>query len=175
MTRRVLVAGIGNIFQSDDAFGVEVATLLATRTLPPGVRVEDFGIRGVHLAYELLEGYDGLVIIDAVPMGEPPGTLAVIAPELDTAGTSGTAGTRETTAETPVVDAHTMNPDVVLATLRHLGGSVEQILIVGCQPADLGDGMGLTPAVAAAVEGAAHLCFQLVSEMVEPVTKGAFP
>jgi hydrogenase maturation protease len=169
MTRRVLVAGIGNIFQSDDAFGVEVATLLAARTLPPGVRVEDFGIRGVHLAYELLEGYDGLVLVDAVPMGEPPGTLAVIAPELDSGATSETAG------DLPVVDAHTMNPDVVLATLRRLGGSVEEILIVGCQPADLRDGMGLTPAVAAAVGDAAQLCFQLVSEMVEPVTKGAFP
>jgi hydrogenase maturation protease len=169
MTRRVLVAGIGNIFLSDDAFGVEVATLLATWTLPPGVRVEDFGIRGVHLAYELLEGYEGLVLIDAVPMGEPPGTLAVIEPELDTGDTSETAG------GPPVVDAHTMNPDVVLATLRRLGGSVEKILIVGCQPADLQDGMGLTPAVAAAAGDAAHLCLQLVSEMLEPVTKGAFP
>jgi hydrogenase maturation protease len=168
MTRRVLVAGIGNIFQSDDAFGVEVAALLAARTLPPGVRVEDFGIRGVHLAYELLEGYEGLVIIDAVPMGEPPGTLAVIEPELDPGASSESAG------EVSVVDAHTMNPDVVLATLRRLGGSVERILIVGCQPADLQDGMELTPAVAAAVENAAELCVQLVSEMVEPVTKGAF-
>jgi hydrogenase maturation protease len=168
MRRRVLVAGIGNIFQSDDAFGVEVATLLAGRTFPPGVRVEDFGIRGVHLAYELLEGYDGLVLIDAVPMGEPPGTLAVIAPELDMGGGGETAG------DVPAVDAHTMNPDVVLATLRRLGGSVGEILIVGCQPADLRDGMGLTPPVAAAVGAAAQLCFQLVSEMVEPVTKGAF-
>src|ERR1700678_2794297 len=101
MTRRVLIAGIGNIFQSDDAFGVEVATLLATRTLPPSVRVEDFGIRGVHLAYELLEGYDGLVMIDAVPMGEPPGQLAVIEAQLDAAGTDESAG------GAPVVDAHT--------------------------------------------------------------------
>jgi hydrogenase maturation protease len=168
MTPRVLVAGIGNIFQSDDAFGVEVATALAARTLPPGVRVEDFGIRGMHLAYELLEGYDGLVIIDAVPMDEPPGTLSVIEPVLETGADNEIAG------DVPVVDAHTMNPDVVLATLRRLGGSVERILIVGCQPADLQDGMGLTPAVAAAVEDAAQLCFQLVSEMLEPVTKGAF-
>jgi hydrogenase maturation protease len=167
MTRRVLVAGIGNVFQSDDAFGVEVATLLAARTLPPGVRVEDFGIRGLHLAYELLEGYDGLIIIDAVPMSEPPGTLAVIAPEFDTVTSSETAG------EAPVVDAHTMNPDVVLATLRRLGGSVGKILIVGCQPATLQDGMGLTPSVAAVVGDAALLCVQLVSEMIEPVTKGA--
>jgi len=174
MTRRVLVAGIGNIFQTDDAFGVEVATLLATRTLPPGARVEDFGIRGLHLAYELLEGYDGLVIVDAVPMGEPPGTLAVIAPEPDSAGSNDTAGESDTADEMAVVDAHTMNPDVVLATLHRLGGSVEKILIVGCQPADLRDGMGLTPAEAAAVDDAAQLCFHLVSEMVEPVTKGAF-
>ena len=73
------------------------------------------------------------------------------------------------------MDAHTMNPEVVLATLRRLGGSVEKIFVVGCQPADLRDGMGLTPAVAAAVGDAAHLCVELVSEMVEPVTKGAFP
>jgi hydrogenase maturation protease len=159
----VLVAGIGNIFQTDDAFGTEVANRLVTRSLPSGVRVEDFGIRGVHLAYELLDGYDSLILIDALPMGEPPGTLAVIEPELD-GGTSGSA---------PVVDAHTMSPDVVLATLARLGGSVRRIRIVGCQPADLRDGMGLTPPVAAAVEDAVELCCQLVAQIVDPAGKGA--
>ena len=123
----------------DDAFGVEVANRLADRALPAGVRVEDFGIRGVHLAYELLEGYDALVLIDAVPMGEPPGTLAVIEPELRRRRRQ-----RRATARLPAVDAHTMSPDVVLATLARLGGSVEQIVIVGCQPADLDEGMGLS-------------------------------
>src|SRR5665213_431336 len=99
MSRGVLVAGIGNIFQGDDAFGVEVVNHLAHHALPAGVRVEDFGIRGVHLAYELLEGYDGVVIIDAVPMGEPPGTLAVIAPELASGDGDEIAG------EVAVVDA----------------------------------------------------------------------
>ena len=80
---RVLVAGIGNIFLGDDGFGVEVADRLAGRTLPDGVQVADFGIRGVHLAYELLDGYDALVLVDAVPMGEPPGTVAIIEPELE--------------------------------------------------------------------------------------------
>jgi hydrogenase maturation protease len=168
MSRGVLIAGIGNIFQTDDAFGVEVANRLATRDLPAGVRVEDFGIRGVHLAYELLEGYDGLVLIDAVPMGEPAGTLAVIAPELGVAGTTGDE-------MAPVVDAHTMNPEVVLASLARLGGSVEQIFIVGCQPADLGEGMGLTPPVAAAVDGAVEMCLELASEIVELVGKGSHP
>jgi hydrogenase maturation protease len=160
----VLVAGIGNIFQTDDAFGSEVANRLATRALPSGVRVEDFGIRGVHLAYEILEGYDSLILIDALPMGQPPGTLAVIEPELD----DGTA-----TGSAPVVDAHTMSPDVVLATLARLGGSVRRIRIVGCQPADLRDGMGLTPPVAAVVGDAVELCCQVVAEIVEPVEKGA--
>jgi hydrogenase maturation protease len=166
MSRGVLVAGIGNIFQTDDAFGVVVAQRSATRTLPPGARVEDFGIRGVHLAYELLEGYHGLVLIDAVPMGEGAGTLAVIAPEVRREPMTGDD-------MAPVVDAHTMNPEVVLNTLARLGGSVEKIFIVGCQPADLQEGMGLTPAVAAAVDDAVEMCWQLVSEIVEPVGKGS--
>jgi hydrogenase maturation protease len=166
VSRGVLVAGIGNIFQTDDAFGVEVARRLTTRRLPPGARVEDFGIRGVHLAYELLEGYRGVVLIDAVPMGEPAGTLAVLAPEVR-------AEPRSADDMPPVVDAHTMNPEVVLHTLARLGGSVEKIFIVGCQPADLQDGMGLTPAVAAAVDEAVEMCCQLVSEIVEPVGKGS--
>ena len=166
MSRGVLVAGIGNIFQTDDAFGVEVAQRLATRTLPPGARVEDFGIRGVHLAYELLEGYDGLVLIDAIPLGEPAGTLAVIAPEVRPEPMTGDD-------MAPVVDAHTMNPEVVLTTLARLGGSVENIFIVGCQPANLQEGMGLTAAVAAAVDEAVEMCCQLVSEIVEPAGKGS--
>jgi hydrogenase maturation protease len=168
MSNGVLVAGIGNVFQTDDAFGVEVANRLSERPLPPGVRVEDFGIRGVHLAYELLGGYDGLVIIDAVPMGEPPGTLAIIEPEPDAAPTNGDDALA-------VVDAHTMNPDVVLGTLHHLGGSVERIFIIGCQPANLQDGMGLSPAVAAAVDDAAEMCRQLVSELLAPTEKGVHP
>jgi hydrogenase maturation protease len=166
VSRGVLVAGIGNIFQTDDAFGVEVVATLSQRPLPPGVRVEDFGIRGIHLAYELLEGYDALVIVDAVPMGEPPGTLAVISPALDPSA--------DTDADTavPAVDAHTMSPDVVLATLSRLGGSVGQVYIVGCQPADLQDGMGLTPAVLAAVGGAVDLCLELVTDIVQPAGKG---
>jgi len=162
----VLVAGIGNVFQTDDAFGVEVASRLAARTLPPGVRVEDFGIRGVHLAYELLEGYDALILIDAVPMGDAPGTLVVIEPEVDEDSSAAAE------AGVPAVDAHTMSPDVVLATLSRLGGSVGRIRIVGCQPADLQDGMGLTPAVEAAVDIALELCLELVADIVQLTGKG---
>jgi hydrogenase maturation protease len=165
-----LVAGIGNLFLTDDAFGIEVSRRLSARVLPDGVRVEDFGIRGIHLAYELLDGYDTLVLIDAVPMGEPPGTLAVIEPATPADGRQGPDG-----AALPAVDAHTMSPDVVLATLARLGGSVGRILIVGCQPAVLDEGMGLSPAVEGAVDGAVALCLQLLSDITHPVERGIHP
>jgi hydrogenase maturation protease len=167
VTRRVLVAGIGNIFLSDDAFGVEVAHRLSGRVLPAGVRVEDYGIRGVHLAYDLLEGYDALVLVDAVPMGEPPGTLAVIQPEPAALSPS----TPESCAPT-VVDAHTMSPDIVLATLTRLGGSVDRIVIVGCQPANLDEGIGLSPAVQGVVVAAVDLCLEVVAHIAQPAERG---
>ncbi|MGH9081715.1 MAG: hydrogenase maturation protease, partial [Acidimicrobiales bacterium] len=128
MRPRVLVAGIGNIFLSDDGFGVEVVNRLSEEPLPPGVRVTDVGIRGLHLAYELLDGYDAVILVDAVPMGEAPGTVAVIEPD-DLMTMPGD--------EAPVVDAHSMSPEAVLGTLTRLGGSVERLRVVGCQPADL--------------------------------------
>ncbi|HEV3265559.1 MAG TPA: hydrogenase maturation protease [Acidimicrobiales bacterium] len=165
MSRRVLVAGIGNIFMSDDGFGVEVANRLTERSFPPAVTVADFGIRGVHLAYELLDGYDALILIDAVPMGEAPGTVAVIEPD-----DIGRLATGEDTES--IVDAHSMSPDVVMATLSRLGGTVERILVVGCQPANLDEGMGLSAPVADAVDGAVELCLQLVSEVIQPAERG---
>jgi hydrogenase maturation protease len=143
----VLVAGLGNIFLGDDGFGVEVARRLQARTTPEGVRVADFGIRGVHLAYELLAGYDALVLIDAMPLGEEPGTVAVIEPDL----ASLSAG-RDPAA--PVMDAHSMDPAVVLGLLADLGGSIDRVLIVACQPAELAEGIGLSVPVAEAVDAA---------------------
>ncbi len=157
MTRQTLVAGIGNIFLSDDGFGVEVANHLKSRQMPEGVRVTDFGIRGVHLAYELLDGYDSLVLIDAVPMGEEPGTVAVIEPDV--------ASLQGNDAE--VMDAHSMNPAVVMGTLARLGGSVEKILIVGCQPGSLEEGIGLSGPVAAAVGPAVEMCCQVVANLYQ--------
>jgi hydrogenase maturation protease len=165
MSPSVMVAGIGNIFLGDDGFGVEVANRLAARPHPPGVRVEDFGIRGVHLAYELLDGYDALVLVDAVAMGEAPGVLAVIEPEPD-----GALATGDDAAH--VVDAHSMSPDVVLAVLARLGGSVDQIYVVGCEPASLEEGIGLSPEIAAAVDEAVDLCDRLVGDILEPSRKG---
>jgi hydrogenase maturation protease len=171
VTGRILVAGIGNVFLSDDAFGVEVSHLLARRALPDGVRVEDYGIRGIHLAYDLLEGYDALVLVDAVPMGEPPGTLVVMEPDpaigrptLSSSNSDGDSGV--------AVDAHTMSPDIVLATLARLGGSVDRIVIVGCQPGELDEGMGLSPAVQTAITAAVDLCVEVVADIFQPAERG---
>jgi hydrogenase maturation protease len=162
----VLLAGIGNIFLGDDGFGVEVAMRLGRQAVPDGVQVADYGIRGVHLAYELLDGYDTLVLVDAVPMGETPGTLAVIEPETPAAPVGGDD-------VAPVIDAHSMSPGVVLGMLAGLGGSVDRVVVVGCEPATLDEGIGLSPAVAAAVEPAVELCRGLLTEMTEPLAKDA--
>jgi hydrogenase maturation protease len=148
---RVLVAGIGNVFLGDDGFGVEVAHRLRRLALPESVRVEDFGIRGVHLAYELLDGYDTLVLVDAVSSGEEPGTLTLME-----------AGEDPSEAGPEGFDAHSMNPGVVLATLAHLGGRVGQVIVVGCEPAVLDEGMGLSPRVSAAVEPAVDMCREVL-------------
>lgn len=152
----ILVACVGNIFKSDDGFGVEVAARLAQRELPDGVRVVDFGIRSVHLVYELLGGYDALVLVDTVgQQSGPPGTLYVIEPDLPP---------RELSDEVPevVMDAHDLSPGGVMTLVPVLGGHVDRILVVGCQPETLDDGIGVSPAVAAALEPAADLVLDVV-------------
>jgi hydrogenase maturation protease len=151
---KVLVAGIGNIFFADDGFGVEVVRRLGACSVPPGTRVADYGIRGVHLAYELLDGYDLLVLVDAVPMGQSPGTVAVIEVDMDDLEATGDVA----------IDAHTMTPAAVLGTLNHLGGRVDRVLVVGCQPAVIGEGVGLSVTVAIAVDGAVDAVLSVLAD-----------
>ncbi|HYI36681.1 MAG TPA: hydrogenase maturation protease [Thermoleophilaceae bacterium] len=158
---RVLVAGIGNIFMADDGFGVEVARRLGGRPLPAGVEVKDFGIRGLDLVYALGEGYDAAVFVDAVPRGEPPGTLFVIEPDLDGAD------------EAPVaLDAHGMDPVKVIALAGQLGEAPKRILVLGCEPQVRMTGeeeevVGeLSPPVSAALDEAVRMVEELVTELV---------
>ena len=153
---RGLVAGIGNIFLGDDGFGVEVANRMAGRAMPDGIRVADFGIRGVHLAYELLEGYDVLVLVDAVPMGEAPGTVCVLEPDRASSAID---------PDAPAVEAHSMTPGTVLRMLSGLGAHVDRIYIVGCEPASVEEGIGLSAPVSAAVERAVAAVEALVAEL----------
>jgi hydrogenase maturation protease len=115
---RVLVAGVGNVFLGDDGFGVEVARAAGRRDPARLGPVGDFGIRGVHLAYELLEGYEAAILVDAAPRGEAPGTVYVIEPDLD-----GEPARRSRDGSGVLVDAHGMEPDAVFALLKALGGT----------------------------------------------------
>lgn len=165
MSKRILVAGVGNIFLTDDGFGVEVVRHLQGREMPAEVEVADFGIRGVHLAYQLMEGYDTLILIDAVPRDEEPGTLFVLEPDLDDAPPE--AADAIEAGAMPLVDAHGMEPGSMLTVLDLLGGKVDRVLVVGCQPADVTEGMGLTAAVEAAVPGAVEMVMDVISEEIE--------
>ena len=156
---RTLVAGIGNIFNRDDGFGVEVAQALLGTEMPSDVRVEDYGIRGVHLALELLEGYDLLILVDALATDDAPGTLVLLEPDPGDGHEAGRPG---------ALDAHTMDPVAVLAMVADMGGQVDRVLVVGCQPADIDEGIGLSPAVAAAVPPAVAMVQELVAERSVP-------
>ncbi|ORW08585.1 hydrogenase maturation protease [Mycobacterium kyorinense] len=143
MTARILVAGIGNIFLGDDGFGPEVMRYVCDRVAgSDGVRATDYGIGGMHLAYDLLDGWDALVLVDAVPNQGSPGTVHVF--EADHETLSSTAG----------LDGHSMDPAAVFASLRALGGVVPRTVVVGCEVADVTDGLGLSEIVQAAVPGA---------------------
>ena len=160
---RVLVAGLGNIFFGDDAFGVAVAKRLAEQGVPEGMRVADFGIRGIHLAYELLEeAYDLTVLADATARGGAPGTLYVIEPDLDRAAPAAPA----------VADAHGMSPDQVFAWLTRLGGRPGRVVVVGCEPARIDEGIGLSEPVASAVGEAVRLILDLVQRERPLATDG---
>lgn len=149
MNGRILVAGVGNIFFRDDGFGCEAARRLLAAELPEPVRVVDFGIRGMHLAYELLEGYDALVVLDALPRGGSPGDIVVLEVGPDDLASG-------------ELDPHGMAPAAVLASLGSLGGHVPPTYVVGCEPADVSEGLGLSPAVAAAADRAVEVVMDLL-------------
>jgi hydrogenase maturation protease len=158
MSRGVLVAGIGNLFLTDDGFGSEVARRLAGTPVPDGVTVVDYGIRGMHLAYDLLDGYDALIVVDALPGDGAPGELTVLEVGPDDLGEA-------------ELDAHGMAPVSVLASLGQLGGQLPPTYVVGCRPGDVGDGIGLTPAVAASVDGAVALVLEVLDARLDRTTE----
>ena len=147
---RILVAGIGNLFLGGDGFGVEVLRRLAQRSLPEGVRAVDFGIRGVDLTYALLEPWDAVIFVDATARGAAPGTLYVLEPR---------------PTGPPSIEAHAMDPARVLSLARELGEVPRTLRVVGCEPAAIDEGIGLSPRVAAAVDPALDRIESLVREL----------
>ncbi|MCV7197086.1 hydrogenase maturation protease [Mycobacterium angelicum] len=153
MTARILVAGIGNIFLGDDGFGSEV---VRHAELPQaGVRVIDYGIRGMHLAYDLLEEWDTLVLVDAVPSRGNPGTLHVFQAD------------HESGCRTAGLDGHSMDPETVFASLRALGGEPPYTVVVGCEAGSVEEGIGLTEPVAKAVPRAVRAVEKIVAALGE--------
>ncbi|MDQ3508112.1 MAG: hydrogenase maturation protease [Actinomycetota bacterium] len=161
MGRRVLIAGVGNIFLGDDGFGVEVVRRLSQRSLPDGVEVRDFGIRGMDLAYALQDDYEVVVFVDATPRGEKPGTVSLIEAEVEDDGEVS-------------LDTHGMDPVKVIKLSRALGAEPKRTLVVGCEPELIVGGedyddmvMELSEPVMAAVEGAVKMVESLVEEIHE--------
>jgi hydrogenase maturation protease len=169
MRPRVLVAGVGNIFLGDDAFGVEVAQRLLRRGLPDVVRVVDFGIRGLDLTYALLDGYEAVVLVDAIPRGGRPGTLYVL--EADPVAATGSP------CDGPAIEAHSLDPAKVLRLAAAMGGQVGRLLLVGCEPTPPGEAdemtLGMSDPVRAAVDEAVPLVEALVAKLLSGEAIGA--
>jgi hydrogenase maturation protease len=162
-TTRILVAGIGNVFLGDDGFGVALADRLGRRSLPDGVQVVDYGIRGMDLAYALHDGWDAVVLLDAMPRGLAPGTLSVLEPDLD---------------DLPLaIDAHAMDPVKVLGLAQALGGELPRTLVVGCEPATVlrGDEEDVVATVSEPVRAALDEGVRLVETLLDDLTSQGQP
>ena len=153
MAARILVAGIGNIFLGDDGFGSEVVRNAELPQGDPSVHVIDYGISGMHLAYDLLEEWDTLVLVDAIPNRGKPGTLHVFQAD------------HQSGSDTPGLDGHSMDPAAVFASLRALGGNPPYTVVVGCEAGSVEEGMGLTEPVAKAVPRAARAVEEIVAAL----------
>ncbi|MGA8271069.1 MAG: hydrogenase maturation protease [Candidatus Sulfotelmatobacter sp.] len=158
----ILVAGIGNLFLGDDAFGIEVVRRMANLKLPESVRVTDFGIRGFDLAYALQDGYETTILVDACPHGHAPGTLYVIEPDVSASDADDNPPA--------AIEAHAMNPVAVLRMAQAMNIEVKNVLLVGCEPETLGgeEGqMGLSAPVEAAVDEAIKLVQSLIHKILD--------
>jgi hydrogenase maturation protease len=161
----ILIAGIGNIFLGDDAFGSEVARQLAQQPWPDGVRAVDFGIRGLDLAYALLERHDAVILVDAVPRGCAPGTLYVIEPEVP-----------EGETDDLTIQGHAMDPVKVLRLAATMGGPAQRVFLVGCEPASIEEMQdGLSAPVRRAVSEAVSLIESLVQKLRDAAAASSPP
>lgn len=156
--KQVLVACVGNLWLKDDGFGAEVARRLEECTLPAGAHVFDFGAGGLNLAYEVMRGYDALVLVDISRQGGEAGTLYVMEPDEDSVGGAIEDG--------EAIDPHGMDPQTVLRFVKAVGGWPGKVIVIACEPAVVEEmGIGLSEPVAAAVEGAVDLVLATVGEL----------
>lgn len=157
---KILVAGIGNIFLGDDAFGSEVARRLMDERLPPEVQVIDFGIRAYDLAYAIMDGYEVTILVDVTVQGQAPGTVYLIEPDLK----------QLDQFDANLADAHSMNPARALLVLRRFGSSPGKLYLIGCEPAilEVEDGqIGMSEAVEKSVPQAIEWIKTLVEDLLQ--------
>ncbi len=158
LLRKILVAGVGNAWLRDDGFGGEVARRLQQSELDEGVSVMDVGTGGLDLAYEVMRGYDALVILDVSQQGGEPGTLYVMEPEEDTV-----LGSIE---DGEMINPHAMDPQTVLRFVKSLGAWPARVVVIACEPAEVEEmGWGLTEPVKEAVERAVGLVVETIADL----------
>jgi hydrogenase maturation protease len=156
--KRILIAGIGNAWLQDDGFGSEVVKRLEGRQLPEGTAVFDFGTGGLDLAYEVMRGYDALVLVDVSRQGGEPGTLYVMEALEDDVE----AGIEDG----QIINPHAMDPQTVLRFVKTLGAWPGKVVVVACEPARVEEmGLGLSDDVARAVDGAVELVIKTVGDL----------
>ncbi len=162
---RILVAGVGNTWLRDDGFGGAVAAQLEALELPEGVAVMDAGLGGLDLAYEVMRGYDALVILDVSRQGGPPGTLYVMEVEEQSVPAGIDDGA--------TINPHSMDPQTMLRFVRSIGAWPGRVMVIACEPGELQEmGLSLSPDVAAAVERAVELVLATVDELLAAATAG---
>lgn len=156
--KQILVAGVGNVFLQDDGFGAEVARRLEARGVPGGVTVLDFGTGGLKLAYEVMRGYDALVLVDISRQGGEPGTLYVMEPDPESVDGA--------LQEGDALNPHGMDPRTVLRFVKAVGGWPGKVVVIACEPATVGDmGIGLSGPVTRALDDAVALVLRTVEEL----------
>ncbi|MHB1938845.1 MAG: hydrogenase maturation protease [Acidobacteriaceae bacterium] len=165
MNRSILIAGVGNIFLGDDAFGVEVVRTLAALPLPDGVTVVDYGIRGFDLAYALLDPWDAVVIVDALSRGGAPGTLYTLEPNLE--------GLKDSSALEDMINPHGMGPLRVLQLAFSLGTVQARVVVVGCEPMDFGDELEGRMGLSQTVQSSVEIAIQMVEDVVAQIRAGS--
>jgi len=158
---RILVAGVGNKLRADDAFGVEVAQRLMAMDLPAGVKVVETGIGGIALVQELQEGYDALIVVDAVDRGRPAGHVMLIAVEVPHVDDMEWGERYDFLA-----DVHLATPERALIMSKALGVLPDKTLMVGCQPVDAETpGIPMSPEVTAACDVAVREILRHLDEL----------
>ena len=163
---QILIAGVGNAWMQDDGFGGEVVRQLGELDLPDGVTVEDFGTGGLDLAYEVMRGYDALILLDVTRGGGTPGTLYVLEPE--------EAEIAAGIEDGEMIDPHAMDPQTVLRFVRAVSGWPGSVVVIACEPAEVEEpGMGLTPAVASAVPRAVELALETITSLCESARRAS--